>query len=76
MARGNRAWLNTDKSSTACIAWSVDGSYANLEVRDCSRSVNLEFHFSNGRRKKCLAKLDRMLAIMNELRKEISGDTI
>lgn len=71
--KGNRAWLNPDKTHTASIAWNAEDGYGYLEIRDCNRTVTLEFPYRNQSKRKSLAKLDRMIELMNELRKEMGS---
>lgn len=67
-----RQWLNEDEG-TAYMVLNADVSPSGLsidvdvELKDCSRQVNLDFWFSTeDERKLKLAKMDRLIALLQE----------
>jgi hypothetical protein len=74
----SRAWLNTDTKLTACVAWehSTQDKQSDvfLTIKDCYRTVSLDFHHKNERtKKKSLVKINKLINILNELKTVIEN---
>lgn len=75
----NRLWLNTDKKLTACASWQhiVQEGRADvfLTIKDCYRTVTLDFHYGNKRsKKKALVKINKLINMLTELKKVIEKE--
>lgn len=77
--KGNRIWLNPKSScDTGALSWEVSAygdnhCNANLNIRDCSRQVSLDFDWGPyaGANKK--QRLKKLRTIINELEKMYSA---
>lgn len=70
-----RFWLNNKKGTAFCeLEIEPDGPrYTNVYVKlaDCNRQISLDFSFNKKTKKERLAKLDRFIASLQELRTEM-----
>lgn len=72
--KAKRAWLNKDPTMTGSIAWELEGEdYAELNIRDCTRSISLEFgaygdDIGAKDRQLRLKKLDRIIDMLTKFR--------
>jgi len=73
-----REWLNEDKALTAFVSYaSGDGT---LKIADCRRTIELEFFIyedatSVNSAKKVCAKIDKLLNIIKDVKKDIYRKT-
>lgn len=65
-----RAWLNPD-SGTASVDYEIEGSHATFTVRDCNRSVTLDFYDSVRSRRRSKAKIARLIQALELFRSEL-----
>lgn len=74
-----RIWLNDDETQTASMRWVVDHEEAHIEIRDCSRAINLDFDWDetgtfnwSPPKYQRLAKLDRIITQLLNFRDYLS----
>lgn len=72
-----RAWLNpVSHADTGAIAWRVTSGYttaAELEIRDCNRTVTLDFHCRTDQElEQRIRKLDKIIHACNEIKRGLA----
>jgi len=72
----NRVWLNDDPELTACLSWRSylpddEDVYrqADFDIRDCRRTISLEFSYDNKRgHKDAIKKVNKLIDELRNFR--------
>lgn len=74
-----RAWLNPSKGLASAdygyTKWNSEAVDALFTIRDCTRTISLDFNYVNSKEhKEKIAKLDKLVELLEAFKKEVLLD--